>query len=230
MNGAKFIDEVKRRLAREGREKVTDREIADRLGITVHSLRNWRGRRVVSVQQMAGVLFKSRAKAMKLAEWQAIRPIVEFFKLVPADSRHRARTEIFSVLQDGGTDYPYLRGLRQELEKSRGIYIFYDSRGRAIYAGKARRQKLWHEINSAYNRDRSVQQILRVKHPGRGHRFRTSEEKQRQIRRRTVPLHVHHKSDADQAAARPRGRRKLMNTPTSRRRCRISCTCRCAPA
>ena len=69
-----------------------------------------------------------------------------------------------------------------------GIYIFYDSRGRALYAGKTRQRTLWQEINSAYNRDRSVQQIRRVKHPERRQNFRRSDEKQRQIRLRTVPL------------------------------------------
>lgn len=189
MDGAEFIEGVKRKLSDEGTGTITNRQIADHLGITVQALKNWRKRNAVTVRQMVGVLSKSRMKAVEQAEKQAIRPIVEFFKLTPTNSKGGVRTEIFGVRQGEGADHPYLRGLRNELEAHHGIYIFYDSRGRALYAGKARQQKLWREINNAYNRDRSVQKIRRVKHPERRQKFRTSDEKQRQIRLRTVPLH-----------------------------------------
>lgn len=50
-----------------------------------------------------------------------------------------------------------------QAEGSGGIYIFYDSRGKAIYAGQSRkgsRQSLWKEINAAYNRERTSQTII----------------------------------------------------------------------
>ena len=189
MNGAEFIEAVKRKLTDESGKDVTDRWIAERLGITMQALQNWRRRETVTVRQMVGVLFRSQMKAIEQAERQAIRPIVEFFKLTPTESRDGARTEIFGVRGDGGEDHPYLLGLKDELIAYHGIYIFHDSRGRALYAGKARRQNLWREINNAYNRDRSVQKIRRVNHPERRQKFRTSDEKRRQIRLRTVPLH-----------------------------------------
>ncbi len=189
MNGAEFIEAVRRKLADESREDVTDQRIAGHLGITMQALQNWRGRKTVTVRQMVGVLFKSQAKAIEQAERQAIRPIVEFFKLTPTESRDGARTEIFGVREDDGEDHPYLLGLKNELIAHHGIYIFHDSRGRALYAGKARRQTLWREINAAYNRDRSVQKIRRVKHPESRVKFRTSDEKRRQIRLRTVRLY-----------------------------------------
>ncbi len=189
MNGAEFIEGVKHKLTDVGSGNVTDRQIADHLGITVQALKNWRGRKTVTVRQMVGVLFRSRTNAVKQAERQAIRPIVEFFPLAPASSRDGARTEIFRVREGGGKDHPYLLGLKKELMAHHGIYIFYDSRGRALYAGKTRQRTLWREIKNAYNRNRSVQQIRRVKHPERRQNFRTSDEKQRQIRLRTVPLH-----------------------------------------
>lgn len=46
---------------------------------------------------------------------------------------------------------------------SGGIYIFYDSRGKAIYAGqskKSSRQSLWNEINAAFNRNRKKGQTI----------------------------------------------------------------------
>jgi len=189
MNGAKFIEGVKSKLERQGSANATDRQIADHLGITLTALTNWRRRDDVTVRQMVGLLFRTERKAVEQTHKQAIRPIVEFFRLDPTDSKQGAKTEIFGTRDDGGTDHPYLRGLRDELSNHHGIYVFHDSRGRALYVGQARRTSLWYEINNAYNRDRSVQKIRRVAHPESHQRFRTSDEKRRQIRQQTVPLH-----------------------------------------
>jgi hypothetical protein len=60
------------------------------------------------------------------------------------------------------------------------VYVFFDSRGQAIYAGKAKRQTLWKEMTAAFNRARdSVQRIKRVRHPKRRVAYRTSDEKAR---------------------------------------------------
>lgn len=68
------------------------------------------------------------------------------------------------------------------MEKYRGIYIFFDSRGRAIYVGKTEKQKLWKEIKDAFNRSRGdFQKIRRVKQPIRKQVYRNSNEKARQI-------------------------------------------------
>jgi hypothetical protein len=189
VRGTEFIECVRRKIANGGGGKVTDRQLADRLGITVQSLSNWSKRRNISPQQMSGLLFKMEEKAVERAEQQAIRPIVEFFELDPTESMHGARYEIFCVKDDDEKEHPYLKGLRSELERYHGVYIFYDSRGRALYAGKARQLRLWSEINNAFNRSRTVQQIRRVDHPERRLDFRTSDEKRRQIRRRSVPLY-----------------------------------------
>ena len=47
----------------------------------------------------------------------------------------------------------------------RRIYTFHDSRGRALYAGKAIKLGLWVEMINAYNRDREVQTVRRMAHP-----------------------------------------------------------------
>jgi hypothetical protein len=97
---------------------------------------------------------------------------------------------VFSAKDDSGGDHPYRAGLKDELLEHHGVYVFFDSRGQAIYTGKARRLSLWKEINSAYNRQRGdVQRIKRVNHPTRRQEYRTSEEKARQIRDIAVPLH-----------------------------------------
>jgi hypothetical protein len=193
MNGEKFIEGLRRKLKERG-IKGTDRELAGHLGITVQGLYHWRNREEITVRQMVGLLERVEAAAEEKAkgrfESNAIRPIVEFFKLAPTDSRDSARVEIFRVRDGADNEHPYLKGLRGELEKYRGIYIFHDSRGRALYAGKTRRQTLWKEINSAFNRDRKdLQKIRRVDHPERRQDFRTSDEMRRQIRLRSLPLY-----------------------------------------
>ena len=119
----------------------------------------------------------------------AIRPVVEFFPIQRCRSTHGANFEIFGV-GSKNDKHPYLDGLRDELERHHGVYIFFDSRGQAIYAGKARKQRLWKEIKNAFNRQRGdVQTIKRVKHPSRKQPYKTTAEKARQIVDHAVPLH-----------------------------------------
>jgi hypothetical protein len=97
---------------------------------------------------------------------------------------------VFSEGPKSKGKHPYLEGLRKELESKHGIYVFHDSRGRAIYAGKAQKLSLWTEINNAFNRDRrEVQSIKRVAHPQNKVQYKGHKEKARQIVRMNVPLH-----------------------------------------
>jgi hypothetical protein len=121
-----------------------------------------------------------------------VRPIVEFFPLDPVESKRGARWELFGDYFDTDEEVPhrYYTGVKEELKEFCGIYIFYDSRGRALYAGKAQEQSLWDEMNSVYNRSRDeVQTIKLVSHPSRNVEYKSSDEKSRQIRRRPIQLH-----------------------------------------
>lgn len=94
-----------------------------------------------------------------------IEPIVEYLPLEPAESRRGANWEIFNHAPNGISRH-YLREVRELMQKSRGIYIFYDSRACALYVGKTEKRDLWFEANQAYNRDRKDhQEILLVGHP-----------------------------------------------------------------
>jgi hypothetical protein len=98
--------------------------------------------------------------------------------------------EIFAIEDQKQSKHPYLVGLRRELESHHGVYVFFDSRGQAIYSGKARKQKLWKELNLVFNRKRkALQKIRRVKHPSRKQTYKTTQEKSRQITEYSVPLH-----------------------------------------
>ena len=125
--------------------------------------------------------------ARQAAEKEAIKPIVEFFKFNAAESVQGKKYELYAP--EEAKNHPYLGGLKEELQKHHGIYVFYDSRGRALYAGKAKKQSLWEELKNALNRSREIQKIKRVSHPHARTRFRTSEEKTRQIKAETVALH-----------------------------------------
>lgn len=188
MNGRDLIEQVRRSITGDRERAATDRAVAAHLGISVTSLANWERRDEVTVRQMAGLLSSAAKASRRRAHEEVIRPIVEFFQIrrTPVGSGDQFR--IFSA--GGGDDaHPYLTGLKSELDKHRGVYMFYDSRGRALYAGKTRAQSLWTELNLAYNRDRDLQNILRVQHPERRQDFRTSDEMRRQIRRVNVRLH-----------------------------------------
>ena len=105
-------------------------------------------------------------KKLSLENGAIVRPIVEFLPLFSEESKGGAGYVLFHPTKDDGEPNVYLDGVRAALKKARGIYVFYDSRGRAIYAGKTVEQSLWHEMNSAYNRPRGEsQQTWRVKHP-----------------------------------------------------------------
>jgi hypothetical protein len=138
MRGEEFIDAIGRKLENKTGRHVTDRALAAHLGLSVNALNNWWDRPTITVRQMVGLLFRLESKAGERAEKHAIRPIVEFFELNPMESRDGARKEIFNVQSKGRSDHPYLRGLRDDLEQHRGVYVLHDSRGRALYAGKRR--------------------------------------------------------------------------------------------
>jgi hypothetical protein len=112
-------------------------------------------------------------KAWKAAESRLIEkvvPLIEFFPIQNPVPTGKGNWHIFSAKANSE-----FGDLQLRLQRAHGIYVFHDSSGRAIYAGKALRQLLWSEINHAFNKDRGeVQSIKRVDWPrsrvGRGDR------------------------------------------------------------
>jgi hypothetical protein len=184
VKGRDVIDALQRTLRCD-----TKRSLAIRLGVSGQAIQDWINRSSVTPRQIAGLVKKSINCSLVSSHATALRPLVEFFPITKVESRGRAKFELFTV-KDGRGAHPYLTGLRDELAKAHGVYIFFDSRGQAIYAGKARRTFLWAEMTSAFNRDRdSVQTIKRVRHPVNRISYKTSDEKARQIQETAVPLY-----------------------------------------
>ena len=186
MDGSDVIIALKRKF-----RVSTDQALADRIGLTVPGIQLWKNREKITSRQLAALVHKAAGAGASNLQASAIRPVVEFFPVTKDTSVSGTNCVLFNLkgAKDGRRNQ-YLEGLRGELESHSGVYIFFDSRGQAIYAGKARKQSLWKEMNLAFNRPRgAVQKIKRVTHPKRNQPYRTSNEKARQIVEHVVPLH-----------------------------------------
>lgn len=189
MKGDDFLEIVSRRIMKKkGTASVSDSVLAHELGVTQPALGGYRGKDLTPAQ-VANLLEKAAQKAVSDFAETSIVPVVEFLELSCCQTPQKKSWQIFGTKADDGGDHPYWTGLRTELDSCHGVYIFHDSRGRAIYAGKAQTQSLWVEANKAFNRDRKeVQSIKRVAHPSTRKAFRTSAEMERKISRQNVPL------------------------------------------
>lgn len=188
-------------------------ELAAVLGVTVGTLTNWKNRdEDLSPLQVASALAKSQTAAVQKVQLETIQPIVEFYRIDRCSTKRNAHWQVLDGGKDGNL---YAQGLKAELEDSHGIYIFYDSRGHALYVGKAREQTIWKEMNLAFNRKRDVQNISLVHHPERNQEFKPGYEKLRQPKDTRLELfdlacyfsayHVHHGMIDDLEALMVRG-------------------------
>jgi len=167
-------------------EVATDFESAQILGVTQQSLSNWKARNTgVTKAQIANAVAAARTQAKKDAHKATLRPIIEFFPLDAVESRGGAKYELFPTGKDDNSQHI---AIRKCLESTKGIYVFYDTRGRAIYAGKAKSQSLWSELKNVFNRDRKTQLVYRVDHPERNLKFAPAYDKARRIRKTQLEL------------------------------------------
>ena len=108
-------------------------ELAKVLGVSVQTLINWKNRgEDLSPTQIASAITKSCEVARNRAHFDAIKPIVEYYEI---DAIEKGTG--WQIFDGGDNDTLHARGLRSALAEASGVYIFYDSRGKSIYAGKA---------------------------------------------------------------------------------------------
>jgi hypothetical protein len=201
MKGPDLIGALLPRLAKEALAKgvppprVTLRQAAQRLGLSLVTLTLWkRPKRNLNENSVANLIIKAR-KAARIegaehALGDIIKPIVEFLPIEPAKAEHGTNYALFSVLGEGTERHRFFDPLRKLLEGKQGVYVFFDSRGRALYVGKTLKQNLWFEMNSSLNRAREVQRVWRVSHPVDSRAFDPSRAAKRQIVGNAVKLHV----------------------------------------
>lgn len=182
MQALELMEAVKKKL-----DIHDHQELASALGISEQTLGLWaKNNTTLSATQVANAISKSRHAAIQESQHYMIQPIVEFY---PID-KHLAKGEVnWEVLCTKGDEKKYHQGIKDELLASYGIYVFYDSSGKALYAGKARKQTLWKEINSAFNRERDVQNIELTNHPQANKAFKAGYEHLRVITAKNLKLH-----------------------------------------
>lgn len=164
----------------------TTKDIAMILGMSVPAMDKWKPQKKgITTRQIVSAISTSKNAAKSDAHSELLRPIVEFFPLDGIESQGGMHYELFAIKKNATKQQKELREL---LQKTKGIYIFYDTRGKAVYAGKAKKQTLWVELKSAFNRHRKTQAVFRVDHPERNQSFQPAYKKERQPIKRPVNL------------------------------------------
>lgn len=188
MKGAELVKDLRKKFP-EDYHKGGDDLLADRLGLSRQTIRNWsHSAKELSAFQVSNALVKAQKTAIARAQFETIQPIVEFYPIECARSKQEASLQILPLPDDCSQ---MQRGVRSELEDTCGIYVFYDSRGSALYVGKARKQSIWKEMNLAYNRARGdVQSLKIVRHPSRNKVFEPAYRQPRQPKARPIALHA----------------------------------------
>jgi len=120
------------------------------------------------------------------ARKSAIRTIVEFY---PIDAKHAAAKKLLDADQRSGPANKYHHGLRKELENAKsGVYVFFDSMGKAVYIGKTVDQNLWRRMHQSFKL-KKVSQLYRVRHPKINVAYKSNEEKQRKLKPHQVKVY-----------------------------------------
>lgn len=166
----------------------TDKQLAEKLGNSHAGVQLIKKKPAVTSRQAVSLIRKASDRGSTSSVSNAISPVVEFYPITPRASMGGGN-DVFNPDDTDGQPHDYKVGLKGELKKHKGIYVFFDSRGQAMYVGRTNKQTLWKELNLAFNRQRGdVQSIKRVNHPTRNQPYKTSGEKLRSIVDRPVPL------------------------------------------
>ncbi len=184
MHSAELLRHLKRKMG-----AVSDSALAGLLGIKPNALTHWRKETtLLTPLQVAGALAKAHKAAQTQVHSHAVRPIVEFFPIEATEAGTSGKQlAVFPTTAGSGKHYA---GLHEALVGAKsGLYIFYDTRGRALYAGQTKKQNIWKEMNLAFNRDRSAQVMTLVRHPTNDVEFKPAHVQVRQPTDRVLKLH-----------------------------------------
>lgn len=181
MNSKELIDEL-----RVVYGSPNNKHLSGVLGLSYSTVQNWCNEpRGLTVKQVVSLIKKINQQLVFEAHSYSIKPIVEYYPIEVTESQQGTHWELF--------DSDVSRNKRQEdikgyLRGCCGVYVFYDSRGEALYIGKAKEQSLWGEMKNAFNRDRQTQKIKLVAHPYTGTGFKPAFESPRKIGKTNLQL------------------------------------------
>ena len=158
--------QVVREILKKIKAKKTNKELAFSLGVDPSEINNWLNgnvKRASTVERIIGSIVKS-AKRQAISNSYSAIPELKHLKGILSKRGGKYDMRI-------GDDEKECKEIEKELKKEfGGIYIFYDSLGKAIYAGKTERKdrkngklynnSLWDEMKSAYNRKRPNAQTI----------------------------------------------------------------------
>ena len=161
MDGYLLIEELKQKF-----NAATDNDLAKYTGISLASINKWKSNSAkITPRQIGNLIMKARRQEAQSCLIAAVQPIVEYYEIEHTESKNGSNWEPIPTNTERG------KAIRQALESSNGIYVFYNSQCRAIYIGKAKKQNLWREMISAFNRNRGSQSVYTVTHPEKGQKF-----------------------------------------------------------
>lgn len=179
MNAKILLEKLKKKFGLN-----SDKELAEKSGITPNTISQWKTKpHGLNETMIANLICKAVDRGGDIALQNGIMPIVEFYPIEHTQNRVK-----WEVLPTDKTDNPYEHQMRTILKESEGIYLFYNSAGKVLYAGKTVSQNIWKEMNDAFNRKRKAQTAFFVNHTGRGD-FIPAHEKQKKLVEKKVYLH-----------------------------------------
>lgn len=181
MNAKILLEKLKKKF-----QLNSDKELAEKSGINPNTISQWKTKpEGLNETMIANLIYKAVDRGGDIALQNGILPIVEFYPVEHAESRQGAKWEI---LPTNKNENPYQHQIRRTLMDAKGIYLFYNSAGKVLYAGKTLKQDLWKEMNDAFNRNRAAQTAYFVNHPQKGN-FLPAHEKQKRLTLNKVYLH-----------------------------------------
>lgn len=152
------------KLVIELKKRIKDSDLPARLGKTSNTIDNWQKKpsplssaRVASL--VKGAMDAEAKREREEIHKNFIKSIIEYFPIEKVESKHGKNYEISPP--DG--DKNKWDTLLKELQNANsGIYIFYDSSGRAIYVGKTAGTtiSLWARMKMSFNHDQQKSRKL----------------------------------------------------------------------
>ncbi|HGF7178989.1 TPA: hypothetical protein AB5E10_003323 [Vibrio cholerae] len=181
MNSKELIDELRVKY-----NSPNNKHLSEKLGLSYATVQKWSNEpRNLTVKQVVSVIEKVSQQSVFDAHLYSIKPIVEYYPIQVAESKQGTHWELFNSDVSGNKRQ---EDIKDYLRDCSGVYIFYDSRGEALYIGKAKEQSLWDEMKNAFNRDRQTQKIKLVSHPYTGTGFKPAFESPRKIEKINLQL------------------------------------------
>lgn len=181
MNSKELIDELRLK-----NNSPHNKHLSEVLGVSYATVQKWSNEpRELTAKQVVSLIEKISNQSVFKAHSYSIKPIVEYYPIEVVESKQGTHWELFDSDTSGNKRQ---EDIKKYLRSCCGVYVFYDSRGEALYIGKAKDQSLWDEMKNAFNRDRQTQKIKIVSHPYTGTGFKPAFESPRKIEKTNLRL------------------------------------------